>query len=432
MLGRNTIANSADVARSLVHSRARTLRDVALQTSPEDPAPLHVITEAITAWIARLSPVWVEGQVTQINRRPGANQVFLQLRDLEKNASITMVTSPSILDAVVPALTDGARVVLHARAEFWTGRGTLVLRAREIRAVGLGDLLARIERLKAQLAAEGLFAPARKRPLPFLPRRVGLVCGRESAAMKDVIENARRRWPSVDFEIREVVVQGTAAVRAVTQAVRELDAYDDIDVIVITRGGGSVEDLLAFSDEALVRAVSDCVTPIISAIGHEQDAPLLDYVADFRASTPTDAARHIVPDLNEEVEKVLALRTRALRAISTSLDAEQLRIANWAAHPSLADPSARMAAESELVSSQHVRSSRALLVQLRTASDTVDHLHARLRALSPAATLDRGYAIVETADGNVVRDPIAVAPGDLLTARVAMGRFDVVVSSKTA
>ena len=399
-----------------------------MQTSPEQPAALHVITGAITSWIARLGPVWVEGQLTEINRRPGSDQVFMQLRDLEKKASITLVALPKVLDSVEPALTDGARVVLHARAEFWSGRGQLVLRAREIRTVGLGDLLARIERLKAALAAEGLFSTARKRALPFLPRRVGLVCGRESAAMKDVVENARRRWPSIQFEIREVVVQGNTAAKAVASAVAELDAITDVDVIVVTRGGGSVEDLLAFSDEFLIRTVSDCVTPLVSAIGHEQDAPLLDYVADFRASTPTDAARHIVPDLNEEVAKIGELRNRALRAISGSLDTEQRRIANWAAHPLLADPSARIAAQHELVNANANRSSRALLQCLQTASETTESLSARLRALSPAATLARGYAIVETSSGDVVRDEAEVSPGDLLTARVGTGTFDVVVS----
>lgn len=403
-----------------------------MQTSPEAPAPLHVIVGAITSWIARLGPVWVEGQLTQINRRAGSDQVFMQFRDLEKKASITLVAAPKVFDSVEPALADGARVVLHGRAEFWSGRGTLVLRAREIRAVGLGDLLARIERLKAALAAEGLFADVRKRQLPFLPRRVGLVCGRDSAAMKDVVENARRRWPSVDFEIREVLVQGNAAVAAVSGAVAELDSITDVDVIVVARGGGSVEDLLPFSDESMIRAVADCRTPVVSAIGHEQDAPLLDYVADFRASTPTDAARHIVPDLGEEASKLVQLRSRALRAIDGALEHEQRRVSSWASHPALADPSARIDAQDDLVVAVAVRSSRALLHHLQSASEATGSLKARLVTLSPAATLARGYAILETAAGDVVRDSAVVAPGDLLTARVSGGEFDVVVSYELA
>ncbi|MEI8084000.1 MAG: exodeoxyribonuclease VII large subunit, partial [Actinomycetes bacterium] len=247
-----------------------------LETSQENPAPLHVINESVAAWIARLGAVWVEGQITGINRRNGASQVYIQLRDIEKNVSVTVVTSPGVINAVEPALADGARIVLHAKPEFWTNRGTFALRARVIAAVGLGDLLARVERLKAQLGAEGLFHESRKRKLPFLPRRIGLICGRDSAAERDVVENTIRRWPAAQFVIREVAVQGTTAASAVTAALTELEAIADVDVIVITRGGGSAEDLLPFSDEQLVRTAAACTTPLVSAIGHEQDAPLLD------------------------------------------------------------------------------------------------------------------------------------------------------------
>ncbi|WP_345712416.1 exodeoxyribonuclease VII large subunit, partial [Kineococcus glutinatus] len=273
---------------------APRLPERALDTTAERPWPLRLLASKIDAYVARMSPVWVEGQVVQISDRPGAGMVFLTLRDADVDMSMSVTAGRRVMAALreqLPdGLRDGARVVVHARPVFYAKRGSLSLSAAEIRPVGVGELLAQLERLKRLLAAEGLFAAERKQRLPFLPRTVGLVCGRASAAERDVVENARLRWPGVRFEIREVAVQGPAAVSEVTAALRELDAAAGVDVIVIARGGGSVEDLLPFSNETLVRAVAAAATPVVSAIGHEVDTPLLDLVADVRASTPTDAA----------------------------------------------------------------------------------------------------------------------------------------------
>lgn len=380
-----------------------------------------MINGAISTWVARLGAVWVEAQVTQINARPGMTQVFVGVRDVKANLSAQMVTSPEALMKLTPALTEGDRIVMRVKAEFWANRGQLVLRASEVRAVGLGDLLARIERLKQELTAEGLFAANRKQPLPFLPRRVGLICGRDSAAEHDVVTNARHRWPSLDFELRPVAVQGSTAAAEVTAALAQLCELPDIDVIVITRGGGNAEDLLPFSDEALIRAVAACSIPVVSAIGHEQDSPLLDFVADVRASTPTDAARRIVPDVNEQRELIATNQLRTMRAITTMLDTQGHRIARLAAHPGLQDPMYIVDQQRELVTSNRIRFNKSLAHQLQLASTGTKNLRTQLRAFSPAATLERGYAIVFDEAEQIVRDPARVGPGDRLRIRLADG-----------
>jgi len=396
---------------------------VALDTTPEAPAAVRTVARAVEGWIARLGPVWVEGQVAQLTRRPGARIVFLTLRDTEADMSLTVSCHPNVVDACSPPLAEGHRVVVHAKPEYYAGRGTLSFRAAEIRPVGLGELLAQLEQRRTLLAAEGLFDPARKKALPFLPRVVGLVCGRGSDAERDVVENARRRWPGVVFETREVAVQGVKAVSEVTAAVRELDALPLVDVIVVTRGGGSVEDLLPFSDEGLVRAVAACATPVVSAIGHEKDSPILDLVADVRASTPTDAARKVVPDMVEEMRGVADLRSRATRAIVSRLDREAAWLDSARQRPVLADPSVLVSSRRSDVVALLDRSRRALDGRLTRAADDVSHVRARVRALSPAATLDRGYAVVQTADGTVVRAADDVADGALLRIRVSEGGF---------
>ncbi|MFN8167467.1 MAG: exodeoxyribonuclease VII large subunit [Candidatus Nanopelagicales bacterium] len=396
---------------------------MALDTSPEHPAPVRTIALAVEGYVARLGAVWVEGQVAQLNRRPGSPTAYLTLRDTEASMSVSVSCSTMVLDRCVPPLAEGQRVVVHAKAEFWTGRGTLSFRADEIRPVGLGELLAQLEARKNLLAAEGLFDPARKKRLPFLPRRVGLVCGRASDAERDVVENARRRWPGVVFETREVAVQGVKAVAEVTAAVRELDALPEVDVIVVTRGGGSVEDLLPFSDEGLVRAVAACRTPVVSAIGHEKDAPILDLVADVRASTPTDAARRVVPDMVEEMRGVAELRSRAARAVRTRVDRESAWLDGVRHRPVLADPDVLVSVRAEQVDGLLDRARRALDQRLARAGDDVEHVLLRVRALSPAATLERGYAVVQTADGAVVRAESQVPSGAALRIRVADGEL---------
>ena len=268
----------------------RELAPRANLTTAENPWPLRLLSSKIDQYVARMSQVWVEGQVIQLNRRPGAGMAFLTLRDTDADISMSVSIYARVLDAVLARtgaeLGEGARVVVRAKPTFWAKRGSLQLQADDIRPVGVGDLLARIEQLRRILAAEGLFDAERKRPLPFLPRKVGLVCGRQAKAKDDVLVNARLRWPGLPFEVREVAVQGARAVGEVSRAIQELDADAQIDVIVVARGGGAVEDLLPFSDEGLVRAAAACRTPLVSAIGHETDCPLLDLVADYRASTP--------------------------------------------------------------------------------------------------------------------------------------------------
>jgi exodeoxyribonuclease VII large subunit len=394
---------------------------VALQTSAESPVPVRTVAHLIGQWVARLGKIWVEGQVTQLTRRPGTSTMFLQLRDPIADVSLQVTCPRQVLEQVVPEVTEGSRVVIFGRPTYWVPRGSLSFAAEQIRAVGLGDLLARLEQLRRLLAAEGLFDPARKRRLPFLPAGVGLICGRASAAEHDVVDNARRRWPAVQFHTRPVAVQGPFAAAEVIGALAELDADPAVEVIVIARGGGSVEDLLPFSDETLLRAVAACRTPVISAIGHEQDNPLLDSVADVRASTPTDAAKLLVPDLAEQLVLVDALWVRAGRAVSTRLDREQSWLTSLLGRPALADPARGFLARADAVQSLRDRALRCVRHHLDRAADELTHRGEQLRALSPQATLDRGYAIVQRADGSVLRDPSDVVAEEALTLRLAGG-----------
>ncbi|MET9951007.1 exodeoxyribonuclease VII large subunit [Streptomyces sp. NPDC006339] len=396
-----------------------------LNTSAEAPLPVGEVSRLIGGWIDRLGAVWVEGQITQLSRRPGAGVVFLTLRDPSYDISINVTCYRQVFDAVADVVSEGARVVVHAKPEWYAPRGQLSLRAAEIKPVGIGELLARLEQLKRSLGAEGLFALDRKKPLPFLPQLVGLVCGRASAAERDVLENARRRWPAVRFEVRNVAVQGVKAVPQVIQAVKELDAHDGVDVIIVARGGGSVEDLLPFSDEQLIRAVAGCRTPVVSAIGHEPDSPLLDLVADLRASTPTDAAKKVVPDVGEELERVRGLRDRALRCVRGLLEREERGLAHALARPVMEHPQRMVEVREDELDALLARSRRTLGHLLDRADSELSHTRARVRALSPAATMERGYAVLQRADGSVVRAPEEVGADERLRARVAAGEFAV-------
>ncbi|MDX3529064.1 exodeoxyribonuclease VII large subunit [Streptomyces sp. ID05-39B] len=398
---------------------------MAVNTSAEAPLPVGEVSRLIGGWIERLGAVWVEGQITQLSRRPGAGVVFLTLRDPSHDISVGVTCFRQVFDTVADVVGEGARVVVHAKPEWYAPRGQLSLRAVEIRPVGVGELLARLEQLKKSLAAEGLFAVERKQPLPFLPQLIGLVCGRASAAERDVLENARHRWPAVRFEVRNVAVQGVHAVPQVVQAVKELDAKADVDVIIVARGGGSVEDLLPFSDEQLVRAVAACRTPLVSAIGHEPDNPLLDHVADVRASTPTDAAKRVVPDVGEELERVRMLRGRARRCVEAFVEREERGLGHALGRPVIRDPHRMIDERADQVSSLADRARRTLGHLLDRADSELSHTHARVVGLSPAATLKRGYAVLQKADGHVVRDPGEVAADEVLRARVAAGEFTV-------
>lgn len=402
---------------------------MALNTSPEAPLPVGDVSRLIGGWIDRLGSVWVEGQITQLSRRPGAGVVFLTLRDPSHDISVSVTCFRQVFDRIADVVSEGARVVVLAKPEWYAPRGQLSLRATEIRPVGIGELLVRLEQLKKSLAAEGLFALDRKRPLPFLPQLVGLVCGRASAAERDVLENARRRWPAVRFEVRNTAVQGVHAVNQVVRAVQELDGIPEVDVIVVARGGGSVEDLLPFSDEELIRTVAACRTPVVSAIGHEPDSPLLDLVADVRASTPTDAAKKVVPDVGEELDRVRQLRDRALRTVRGLLDREERGLAHALGRPCMERPQRMVDERAAEVDALAGRSRRVLGHLLDRADSELAHTRARVLALSPAATLERGYAVLQRADGHVVRDPSdAGAAGETLRARVSGGEFAVRVA----
>jgi exodeoxyribonuclease VII large subunit len=389
------------------------------ETSSESPAPVRVVSEAIKDYVDRLGPIWIEGEISELNERSGM-MAFMRLRDTSVDMSISVMCHKSVIATVKP-LPDNARVVLYAKPSFYTKNGSLSFSAREIRQVGVGELLARLETLKNLLAGEGLFDSDRKVALPLLPKVIGLICGRNTDAEKDVVENAKRRWPSVQFEIREVTVQGAAAVSEVSDALRELEANKDVEVIIITRGGGSFEDLLPFSDEGLVRLAASCSTPIVSAIGHEKDAPLLDLVADYRASTPTDAAKRVVPDIAEEIAMISAMRDRARRTLVNRIDLEATRIANLKNRPVMKDPHVLITSRAEIIAGLRDRSNRSFGASLKLAKEELKQVKARVRALSPQSTLDRGYSVVQLADGQIVTDPKKLKQGDLLRLRLAKG-----------
>ena len=282
-------------------------------TTSESPWPVRDLNTRVKQWIERLGHVWVEGQLAQINYKPSWRLSYVTLRDPQAEASVQLTCPSSLLRDM--DLSDGDRVVVYGKPAFYAGRGSFSLWVTQIRRVGVGELLARINALREALAREGLFDPVRKKPLPFLPRRVGLITGRGSAAERDVLAVARDRWPEVDFEVINTAVQGPSAVPEIVKALKVLDDAAGVDVIIIARGGGSVEDLLPFSEEALQRAVATCSTPVVSAIGHEPDNPILDNVADVRAATPTDAAKRVVPDVLAERELVAQLRARGRQAV---------------------------------------------------------------------------------------------------------------------
>lgn len=391
-----------------------------MTSTAEEPWPVRKVSRLIGDWIVgRLGHVWVEGQVTNLRRR--GQWTYVSLRDTAADASMNLAVSDAVAAALDRPLGEGQQVVVHGQPQWNMTRGTLSLLAVEVRAVGLGALLARLERLRTLLAQEGLFDPARKKPLPFLPRVVGLICGRESDAKHDVVENARRRWPAVRFAVREVAVQGPYAVTQVVDALSSLDRDPEVDVIVIARGGGDVQELLPFSDETLLRAVAAARTPVVSAIGHEADAPLLDHVADVRASTPTDAGRRVVPDVAEEQARVLSLRRAAWRCVDARIERESAWLASVRSRPSLADPHASLRRLGAEVDALAERARRVLATCLTQHERDVAAALARVAALSPKATLDRGYAVVQRGDGAVVRE--VPPPGEELLVRVAGGSF---------
>jgi exodeoxyribonuclease VII large subunit len=403
-------------------------------TTPEAPWPVRTVATKIAAWIDRLGAVWVEGQITQVSARPGTGTAFLTLRDPVADVSMPLTCAITLVRDRQPPLVEGCRVVVHGKPAMHPGRGKLSLRVDEIRAVGIGELLARIERLRRILDAEGLFDPRRKRRLPLLPGCVGLITGRASAAERDVLSNATARWPAVSFQVINVAVQGPLAVSQIIDALTVLDTDPTVEVIVLARGGGSVEDLLPFSDEALCRAVSRCTTPVVSAIGHEPDTPLVDHVADRRCSTPTDAGKCVVPDVAEETAALHQLRNRCRRALHGWVDRERRLLDALRTRPVLATPLRPLAEHGRIVGELRTRADRALLTWLRTEQEGLTHTAARLTTLGPAATLARGYAVVQrvnaaaSAPAPVLRSVAEAPKGTELRIRLCDGAVGAVVT----
>ena len=395
----------------------------AADTTRDNPWPLSRLTQNIKIYVDRMSALWVEGQVVQYNPRPGSRMAFFTLRDTESDTSMTVTAFPNVISAIGAGFEEGVKVVARVKPVFWERSGSLNLQAAEIHLQGLGDLLAQIERLRQRLAAEGLFDTDRKKPLPFLPRVIGLVCGRNAKAKDDVIVNASARWPAARFEVREVAVQGQYAVREVTQAIAELDSLPQVDVIVVARGGGSVEDLLPFSDEALVRAAAQASTPLVSAIGHEGDAPLLDYVADYRASTPTDAARRIVPDLAQELDGLARAREGMRSAIQRRLAQERYNLDLLVSRPIFLAPAATLEPHRTFIDSALTSLRTQVERRLNSERQSILQASATLQALSPQATLERGYSMLRLPSGELVRDASQVPKGTLVEGILAQGRL---------
>jgi exodeoxyribonuclease VII large subunit len=397
-------------------------RGVALQSSPEHPQPLRVIARAVRSWVERLGAVWVEAQLIEINRRSGTRTIFLTLRDKLAEVSVSVTTSPLTLDSAGP-LAEGATVVARIKPSYFESSGRFVFSCDAITPIGEGRLLARLEQTKRLLQAEGLFDRSLKKSVPFLPRAVGLVTGEGSAAERDVMENARRRWPAVRIVTRYALVQGPQACEQLIAAVQHLDRHPQVEVIVIARGGGSVEDLLPFSDEGLIRAVAACRTPVVSAIGHESDSPILDLVADYRASTPTDAAKHVVPDVAEEKARVQQARDRMVQAVSRLVGRQQEVLDALRSRRVMTDPTATFDRRYEQLAELRHRAHRAIGSTIDRESALVGHHLARIRAMSPQATLDRGYSILLGPRGVAVRSVGQVNVGDDLLAKLADGQL---------
>ena len=405
--------------------------------TPDTPWPVGKVNDQVKGWIERLGYLWVEGQLTQINFKPTWKLSYLTLRDVQQEKSVQLTCPSSMLQSLSVPLKDGDRVIVHGKPAFYAGRGSFSLWTTEIRHVGIGDLLARIEKLRQQLAAEGLFDPARKRPLPYLPHKIGLITGRGSAAERDVMAVAHDRWPAVQFRVLNTAVQGANTVPEVIDALQQLDADPEVDVIIIARGGGSVEDLLPFSEEALQRAVAAAGTPVISAIGHEPDSPVLDNVADLRAATPTDAAKRVVPSVAEERAIVAEARSRMAAALRGWVERERRGLDNIRSRPVMADPMTPIRARREEVERTRATMRREIEVMVERETRHVESLRARVSALGPSATLARGYSIVQVVpkDGSgpeVVTSYKQSPPGAQLRIRVGDGSITAVSMASQA
>lgn len=404
----------------------RQLPEKSQETTATNPWPLALLAQNLKNYVDKVPELWVEAQVASLNGRGG--NVFMELKDLNEDFSFTLALFGRAGSGLAADVTVGARIVTRAKPSLWKN-GKLSLIGKEVYAVGTGNLHEQLQRLREALAAEGLFSDARKKPLPMLPNRVGLITGRDSDAEKDVIRNASLRWPGVVFEVRNTRVQGEGAAAEVIAALAELDAHPEVDVIVIARGGGSFEDLLPFSEEALIRAVAAATTPVVSAIGHEADSPILDAVADLRASTPTDAGKRIVPDISEETARITEARARLDRAVLGYVGMQMNYIAQLRSRPVLTHPESSLLMRVEELSQLRERAHRSVQHRLERESATLSHTLARVRSLSPAQTLNRGYSIVQDAAGAIVRDASALSAGEQITVRAATGSAQATVTS---
>ena len=399
-----------------------------IETPPatvDAPWSVSLFAGKVKGWVERLGMAWVEGEITQWGVSGG--NVYGKLKDLEGDATVSFTVWSSVRAKLPENIKQGDTVVALLKPNYWLKGGTITMQVFEMRHVGLGDLLERLERLRQKLKAEGLFD--RKQSLPFLPNCIGLITGKDSDAEQDVLRNAQLRWPTVKFRVVHAAVQGDRAVSEVIAAIRALDADPEVDVIIVARGGGDFQNLLVFSDEALVRAAAACTTPLVSAIGHEADRPLLDEVADLRASTPTDAAKRVVPDVADELARVqqarLSLRLRVTQRIATEVD----RYESLRTRPVLAGNAWIVDSRADEVSRTVGRGRDLLDRAIDQSHSRVVELTAQLRALSPQRTLDRGYAIAQFATGGAVRSADAVPVGTELVVTLARGTLGAVVTA---
>ena len=370
-------------------------------SSENSPWQVSQLSRSLKDWIEKLGRVWIEGELQAYSEKPAG--VFASIRDLDVEMAVEVHAFMNSGADIAPGLAQGDRVVALVQPAFWPKNGKLTMRVLKMHKVGLGELLERLEKLKQLLISEGLAAADRKKPLPFLPNRIGLITGADSDAEKDVLQNSRLRWPDVQFEIIHTHVQGDKAVNEIIFALGELDANPEVDVIIVARGGGSFQDLLPFSDERLVRAAAALSKPFVSAIGHENDQPLLDLVADLRASTPTDAAKRVVPDVLEEKRNIaIALQRMRLR-IQGFLDAQEQLIQAVRSRPVMASPYGFIDNQVEQLSLLSRRIREIFDFRLQKASSEVSQLHARARSLSPKLTLERGYSVITDDNGQMVK-----------------------------
>lgn len=390
-----------------------------LPPTPDAPWRVATLAGKLRAYIERLGTAWVEGEVTQWGVSGG--NVYGKLKDLDEDATVSFTIWSSVRSKLSEELKQGDRVVALMKPNYWVKGGTLSMQVFEMRHVGLGDLLERLERLRATLAAEGLFAPERKKPLPFLPQKIGLITGKDSDAEKDVLRNAHLRWPSVEFRVEHAAVQGDRVAAEVVRALQILDDDPTVDVIIIARGGGDFQNLLGFSDERVVRAASEARTPVVSAIGHEADRPLLDDVADLRASTPTDAAKRVVPDVSEEHAKIQQAQARLITRLTNYLHHEIDRISQLRSRPALSTATWIIDTRADELTRHVARGVELALRVIDNAERQIVDLRTQLRALSPKRTLERGYAIVRLNSGRALTRTEDAPEGTTLTVRVADG-----------